>query len=299
MTSLYEGLVRRLRRDRVEKNRRRFDLDAGYDAYHEFCRSRFARSVEAPESTVPTLGFERFPVIEADEAATLRRRIETDFKCAVAVEKSPHLLHYQIDDDCFDRELLERILTPAFDSRAIGFFRSEYFVHWYGVSRAVPVPELGENSFSWHCDRGPRNHLKLIVYLNDHSEHGGGTEFLDAYTTSAIARTGYVFGPVKSRLADLSQLAARAGVDYAPWCAEMSAGDGLLFSPARVLHRGLVPTRGPRVVVTVCLLPSPVHWRVALERGAMLRRNRDGKWHSDASVLREILGECEKGPTRA
>jgi hypothetical protein len=224
-------------------------------------------------------------VIDADAAGELRRQIESRFECTVARKKSPHLLLYRIDDDGFDREFLERVLAPAVDARARDFFESEYFVLWYSVSRAVPVREAGKNSFLWHCDRGPGAHLKLLLYLNDHSEHGGGTEFLDLAATERIAETGYVYAPVRTRVGDLAPLAARVGVEYAPWEARLDAGEGILFQPANVLHRGLLPTRGPRLVATLCLLPSAIPWRAALDRGMRPRLAGEEKWPDAGELL--------------
>ncbi len=275
--------------DRVEGNRRTWDRDAGYGAYHAFCRSRFARTGSA-SGTPPREGFERFRVIDPEIAAGLRRRVEADYVCSVMNEKSPHLLLYRIDDPSFDRHLLEQVVTPALDERAVRYFGSEYLVYWYSVSRAIPCETLDRNSFRWHCDRGPEHHLKLLLYLNDHEEHGGGTQFLDVESTRQIARGGYVFAPVKTRVSDLAPHAKRAGIAYEPWSPEMTAGEGILFPPARALHRGLLPTHGPRTVLTLCLLPSPVAWRTALDRGGFAGSTNGAKWHANASTLRQLYG---------
>jgi hypothetical protein len=62
----------------------------------------------------------------------------------------------------------------------------------------------------------------------------------------------------------------------------MAAGDAVLFQPARVLHRGISPTRAPRLTATLCLLPSPVHWQRALECATLSDLAVDEKWHEDA-----------------
>jgi hypothetical protein len=283
--------------DRVEANRRRWDRDAGYAAYHTLCRSRFARSRPAPGAPVRE-GYERFQVIAPEVAASLRRRLEADYECEVAREKSPHLMLYRIDAPSFERELLEQVMTLAVDERVVRYFGSEYFVYWYSAGRAIPSETLGRNSYRWHCDRGPEHHLKLILYLNDYAEHGGGTEFLDEEATRRIAETGYVFDSVKSRVSDLAPYAKRVGIAYEPWFAEMKAGEGILFQPARNLHRGLLPRHGPRMAITFCLLPSPIPWRDALERGGVPRLGGD-KWHADAADLRERLAGSGSEPRDA
>jgi len=273
--------------DRVAGNRRKWDREAGYADYHAFCRNRFARN-EAPSGETPSEGYERFRVIAPEVAASLRQRIESDYGCVGTREKSPHKQVYQIDDPGFDRELLEQVVTPALDERAVRYFGSEYFVYWYSVSRSIPTPELLHNSFRWHCDRGPEQHLKLLLYLNDYEEHGGKTGFLDMLTTQRIAKTGYVFDSVRTRVSDLAPYAKRVGAAYEPWSPELNAGEGVLFSPARTLHRGFIPRHGPRVVVTLCLLPSPIPWREAFDRGGIPPLD-EGKWHAHAAELQDRL----------
>jgi hypothetical protein len=73
------------------------------------------------------------------------------------------------------------------------------------------------------------------------------------------------------------------------------AGEAVLFQPARLLHRGISPTRGPRLTVTLCLLPSLVDCRRALRAGAMSDFAIDEMWHDDATQflagLQRRLGE--------
>jgi hypothetical protein len=274
---------------RVEREYDKHDREAGYAEYHAFCRSRFGR--ELGDSTTPlvTEGRERLRLMSAAEATALRERVERDSVSERMKEKSPHLAVHAIDDEAFVREILERILTPEVDARAARFFGSEYFVYWTMVSRASPVPEMGFNSFRWHCDKGPRAHLKLIAYLNANANHGGGTECLDLEATRGLAREGYVFAPVKTRVSDIGGPAVRAGVEYAPWFPDLEAGEGVVFQPSKVLHRGVVPETGARVAVTLCLLPSPIPWREALDRGVRISVEEDDKWSPDASEFRSAL----------
>jgi len=300
MQHLFRG--RRIRRwapwasaaDRVEGEYDAFDVRAGYADYHAECHSRFTRKLDeaAPPQVVDGLGVdgrELLNVMSEAEAIDLRGRIEERFPCRVLKEKSQHLQVYDMNDAAFGRELLEKVLTPGVDARISRFFGSEYLAYWILGTRAVPVEQLGFNSFRWHCDKGPRAHLKLIVYLSHFDEHHGGTEFLDLSATRELRTTGYVFAPVKKRLADLAELAEREGVAYEPWLPKARAGEGVLFQPGRVLHRGVVPSHGARVALTICLLPSPVPWREAFARGVFCAVGEDAKWHADAGELRAAL----------
>jgi hypothetical protein len=269
--------------------RRRYEVEAGYSDYHAFCRSRFTRAPIPGPAPIVEKGRELLRVLDASAARDIQRDVETRFRCLPTVEKSPHLMRFDIDDGRSSRELLERIVTREVDERAACFFGSEYFVYWYSITRATPVPDLGYNSFRWHCDRGPVGHLKLLLYLNGHEEHGGGTELLDLDTTRGLQASGYINAPVRTRVVDLAPLAEQSGVAYAPWSPEMRAGEGILFQPASVLHRGSLPTHGPRHVITVCLLPSPIPWRDAYDRGSHRGKQGDEKWHTNAAELREAL----------
>jgi hypothetical protein len=144
-------------------------------------------------------------------------------------------------------------------------------------------------SFRWHCDRGPKTHLKLIVYLNATDEHGGNTEFVSLADTARVAAHGYLFGWAQTRSSDIGDISRIAQRDLAPCSRAMGAGDGVLFQPATVLHRGISPHRGPRYIITLCLLPSPVHWETALARGAMSDLATDTKWHQNAAQLLNVM----------
>jgi hypothetical protein len=266
-----------------------FEIESGYADYYDFCRSRAPRARDAVASALVEIGREQFPVTTAAAAGELEREIVARFKDFPTAEKAPHLTVFEIDDLDFRKKMLETILTEEVDARVARFFGCEYFVYGGMVSRSSPVDELGLNSFRWHCDRGPRAHLKLIYYLNDAAEHGGGTDFLDLEATRRLEPTGYVFAPVKTRVADLAPLAAQAGLPYAPFSLQPGAGEGILFQPAGVLHRGVLSTRGPRHAVTICLLPSPVAWREALARGAPAAARGEYKWHEDAAEIRAAL----------
>jgi hypothetical protein len=273
----------------VQRTRSRYEVDAGYAAYHDFCRRRFARTLDPAPGPIVEKGRELLRVLDASAAREIQRDVEARFESRPSEPKSPHLRNFVIDDEGWSLALLERIVTREVDARAARFFGSEFFVYWFTITQATPVRELGRNSFRWHCDRGPVGHLKLLLYLNGFDEHGGGTEFLDLETTRGLESSGYVFAPVKTRVADLTSLAARVGVPYAPWAPVMRAGEGILFQPSNVLHRGMLPTHGRRYVITLCLLPSPIPWRDAFERARAMATLGYDKWHEKADELRQAL----------
>jgi hypothetical protein len=266
---------------------RKFDDECGYGAYHDACRARFERAQSAtPDGDSNLLerrGFEHVHVMDAGTAEALRAELESRFEMQSVKKDKPELVGYDIDDEAFRDRLITAALPAPVDDLIARHFGSEYRVHYFQVTRTEAGG--GTASFRWHCDQGPSLHLKLIVYLNDSREHGGNTEFLDLAASEALARIGYLFGPTTTRTDDLSDVLAREDLEYRPESRDMAPGDGVLFQPARAAHRGVSPLRGQRTALTLCLIPSTVHWREALSDGEMFDLKLDEKWHADARTL--------------
>ncbi|MGH8247549.1 MAG: hypothetical protein ACREUU_14080 [Gammaproteobacteria bacterium] len=199
---------------------------------------------------------------------------------------------YRIRDPAMVRELLEATLPEQVDALLTQFFCSEYLVHWFTLSRTAPAAVQNSISFRWHCDRGPKAHLKLLVYLNGAETHAGGTALLNLVDTALLAEKGYLFGRGRKRTVEIGELSRLAGRDIVPDLRPMRAGEGIVFQPATTLHSGISPRSGPRFVLTLCLLPSPVHWKEALQCGTMTDLTEQYLWHSHAS---ELLRRMEKG----
>ena len=276
---------------RVDNVFHEFDHTRGYDAWQEHCRTRFNRPLPMPASNgaLTSQGFVSLQAMAPTRAAELLAVVGADEGIARLKRDSAKLEGFGLDNLALVRQLLEASLTPEVDGHCLEFFRSEYLVHWYTLSRTAPGNEPASVSFRWHCDKGPRTHLKLLVYLNDHSEHGGGTSYLDLAGTAAVARSGYVFARGQRRSGSLKELGALAGLELQAHDHHPRAGEAVLFQPSRVLHSGITPTRGPRYVLTLCLLPSPVPWRAAFERRAQVDLRRDDLWHADARQMEQRL----------
>lgn len=275
-----------------------YDEKRGYRAYHELCRRVAPRSVPKRGSEVSSAGAETFSVMEPATAARLLASVADGAEIAALKKDSMHLEGFRIADPARVEEILSAALSPVADRRIAAFFESEYLVHWFTLTRTPAAERQDSVSFRWHCDRGPRSHLKLLVYLNATREHGGNTELLDLEQTARVADRGYLFGPSEKRIEDLERLSRKVGRELRPRLRELEAGEGLLFQPSRVLHRGVSPTRGPRFVLTLCLLPSPVPWQEALRRGTCSDLAADEKWHAHAAELAVRLGLDMKASER-
>jgi hypothetical protein len=275
---------------RVERVFRKYDRACGYERFHAHCRAAFRRTLSNDPIPLIEEGVECLRVMNEEATANTLRQIRERFESERFRKNADRVHAYRIDDEAFARQLLSDAFTPEVDDHVARFFGSEYFVHWFIVNRAMPRPEENFNSFLWHCDKGPRAHLKLLIDLNGVQEHGGRSDFLNLEETRKLADSGYLFGAVAERRSDLSSLAASVGVEFRPRSWRLAAGEGLLFQPSSVLHRGVMPSDAPRYLLAICLLPSPVPWEEALRRGVMSDLSRDAKWHRDAMDVARRLG---------
>jgi hypothetical protein len=275
---------------RAERVYRDFDEERGFRAYHELCRAEFSRDAKTLTTPVNETGFEYLEVMDQVRAADLLKKITATVPLTYVKKDTKNLQGFRPTEPGLVEEILSAALPEPVDDRVIRFFGSEYMVHWFTLTQAPPAPEQKSVSFRWHCDKGPRCHLKLLVYLNPTDEHGGTTALIDLAETTRVARAGYLFGRASKRTKDLAFLSRLAGSDLRECRRALRAGEGLLFQPASVLHRGISPQRGPRFVLALCLLPSPIHWTEALRRGAMYDLARDEKWPRHASELLRRMG---------
>jgi len=268
---------------RAQRVYRDYDSDRRYGEYHAHCQARFKRELEPePGTALQRQGFEYFTPLNEVEAGHRCRELLKNHSSRLIKKDSKHLEGFHVEDMAWVEAFLSRVLDGSLDQRIVEYFKSEYLLHWLTFSVTRQAREQDSVSFRWHCDKGPSTHLKLIVYLNPTAEHGGNTEFIDLEGSEAVARRGYLFGWSKTRTSDIRRLSRIAGCELTKHGSPLQAGQAVLFQPARVLHRGLSPDRGDRLVMTLCILPSPVHWKLALQRGALSDLAVDEKWHKDA-----------------
>lgn len=271
---------------------RDFDQGRRYAEYHARCRAAFERSpMPRVDEDLGQRGFSYLRALEPAAAAACAGELTTRHSLQLLKKDSQDLEGFRVADRQWLRGLLAAVLQGRADESIAGFFQSEYLVHWVALSLTRAAPEQSSVSFRWHCDKGPSAHLKLIVYLNATAEHGGNTEFIDRAGTMAVAGRGYLFGWSKTRTGDIAHLSRLAGRELSASQRPMEAGEAVLFEPARVLHRGVSPTRGPRLTATLCLLPSPVPWQQAFDSDVLADLAVDEKWHGDAL---EFLSELQR-----
>lgn len=277
---------------KTERIYREFDITRGYSHYHDLCKDKFTRK-EHIDSDNPLNkdGFQYLNVISPNKAQELIDEIDSTHYLSYIKKDTKDLLGYRITDPILIKNVLSLVLRDDVDKSITNYFESEYLAHWFIFTVTPQAEQQKSVSFRWHCDRGPTKHLKLIVYLNPTAAHGGNTEFISLADTKDIGRKGYVFGWTKARSSDINYLSKIAGREIISHKKDMNAGEGVIFQPSTVLHRGVSPPLGTRYVLTLCLLPSPVHWSDALKHNTMSDLAINEGWHQNADELLQGLNE--------
>lgn len=241
-----------------------------FDQWHAACRERHGGGIaDAADTDLMRLGFEKMAFLDGETAEKLRNRIDLIADIPGRLIESGNgqdKVNESSDKHLFS--LLGKVFHPEAERRITHYFGCDFFVHWYLLSRTHPSPAPNV-SFLWHRDWGPETFLNMMIYLNGTGEHGGGTQFLDMQTTKKLAAAGYDYPPVSERLSDLSELAEKAGAEYNPAGLSLAPGEGFIFQPTKVLHRGILPTQGTRYVLFLNLMPSCCPWREGFRRWTM------------------------------
>ncbi|GLK57356.1 hypothetical protein JOD31_003692 [Methylopila capsulata] len=253
----------RLDPSRTRQARQAFDADGKYDAWQAFCQSGAAAPAGGDGGRLDADGFEIVTLLSPEEAKSAK---EACLANAKKMEAAKAEIDYadvlSFENTEFLRGVVEKMLSPEMSQKVKAVFGSEFYVHSLVVNRTMPA-KASKRSFLWHCDRGPLNFLKINMFLDATEDHGGTTEFIDLGQSAAFERVGYTFGPNKERVPDLKRLGAQIGVAPQVERPELAAGQAFIFFPSRVLHRGFLPSRGVRHMMSLVLLPSPVHWSLA------------------------------------
>lgn len=273
-----------------------FDKKGGYDAWAAFCQSQFKRSAGSVGGELQNNGIAVVKCLTETEAkATKALALEK----AEAFKASKKAIDYadvlKFADSEFLLPTVTKMLSADMDKTVTAIFGSEYYVHSLVVNRTMPS-KVSKRSFLWHCDRGPQNFIKINMFLDATSEHGGTTEFLNITDSQVFEKAGYTFGANARRIADLSRLSGKLKTNPKVIHPQLAAGEAFAFFPARSLHRGFLPTKGTRHMLSIVLLPSPIHWRKAWDATAKTgyHLTSNATFPDNASSLFGVLGLEEK-----
>ncbi|MGD9850326.1 MAG: hypothetical protein AB7T38_03560 [Nitrospirales bacterium] len=266
-----------------------FDDRQGYQSYAHHCRERFSGTIDSAPGLLTQQGLEHVSILNPPEAGELLSQALT--RTDESMTNKPQIDYSDIliiRDKVFLETWFRKIFQTALTAKLTGYFQSHFLIYWYTFLKAKPADQA-VRSFLWHCDKGPSAHLKILLYLNDMKEHRGNTIFLDRATTARFAQSGYVFGSVKKRTDDLTELARQEKIPLHPYSWDMKAGEGVAFEPSQVLHRGILPSTGFRYVLAFCLLPSPIPWDQAFIGNNHEGFRADYTWHPHAQDLMKAI----------
>lgn len=286
---------------RTRAARHHFDVAGGYDEWQVQCQKAFKRKIPAGENAIATSGMEVVTILSPAEAAKTKQLLLDKAKQFQQKKKAidyADTLAFENTD--FLTPIMEKMFNPEIDARITRFFGSEYFVQGLVANRTMPAAE-SKRSFLWHGDRGPKNFLKINLFLDATSEHGGTTEFLNIAESEKFEKIGYTFGANDRRVSDLATISGKAGVTPHVTHPQLDAGQAFMFLPSRSLHRGFLPTKGTRHMLLAIILPSPIHWRKAWdhmsESGYFLREGET--FPEQAEILRGKMGLADARAERA
>lgn len=249
-----------LRPGLVDRTFRFFDIDQGWMDYTDAC-VRAARQSDPdlfadlrPDYSAGLLadGFTTVPALGPDACAREIARLDAH---GGAVPTNSLTLSETA-------ATLDEVMNPAMVALLHTYFRSHFMVFFYHMESTGP--QTDNVSLRWHCDTGPRRHLKAFVYLTGPETHDAGTLIFDRETTRRFMDAGYPFGPVEERVRDIHPFAERYRIPGTPTKVSPPAGHAAVFEPANVLHRGDPPSRGTRYYIQIGLVPSPQPWREML-----------------------------------
>lgn len=159
-------------------------------------------------------------------------------------------------------KLVMKCIQQSLDQELISYFESEYYLFWLNISKVGAHSIAEDCSTGWHCDMGPKNHLKSITYLNDYSEHESTTLLLSKDSTKKLIETGYIFTTVNHRQTNIKPLCNEFGIPYHEITIKPNAGDTIIFNPRQLVHRRLSSKKNcTRYCLNFCFLPSIYNWR--------------------------------------
>ena len=251
-------------------------LDKIFAAWHVWCRNAFGRTPVDADVALLRQGYETVPFLAPDGARSLLETVAGRGADSANVSWD-NVLQQTIALAPADLTDLERLvagaMTPAADASLTAYFGCEYFIYWVQANRTFSrqCPQVASNPGimeeppvnQWHRDEGPPPFVSIMIYLNGTEEHGGGTEFLDLETTRRLEAAGHGYYQLQEQYGDVAPIMEDLGLAYDPRMPATRAGDALLFQSRDILHRGVVPTRGPRYVVTLLMLPCSLPWSEA------------------------------------
>ena len=238
-----------------------FEIKQGYGKLVDRAKACSPYGGMAPTSAVNDRGVDLVRSLSPEAAAAFAAQVfDTDGACRFRSLPTETVV-----------ALLASVLAGPTHDAIISALGTHYAVVFAGGDTALPMTSATTDnqklSFKWHTDQGPACHLKLLLYLDGPEAHDGGTMFLERPYSNLLRHSGYFYCSIVKRLDDLTPLAEALGIGpLQERRLSPEAGEGALFEPTNILHKGVAPTFGRRRIFTIGLVPWITPWQQAFTR---------------------------------
>ncbi|MDD9876298.1 MAG: hypothetical protein OXR84_02520, partial [Magnetovibrio sp.] len=135
------------------------------------------------------------------------------------------------------------------------FFRIDHIE----MMRSRPA-EISGKSYEWHRDFDPMAKIHILIYLTVSGPLIRTTFFANVADTRRCVEQGYAFPPRSRRVADINSLFPDDADPIVPTRPTLAAGDATIFTPSRILHRGIIHDTEYRDLLVLNILPSMNPW---------------------------------------
>lgn len=244
--------------------------------FHEFCRRVYRRDPKPALTPLADQGIETFRRLlkpkEAkklsDVAGTILAGAGPDGGAVGPLPGTPDEAVVRVPPvarmEKAVAEVLGKVFRPAVTDALEAYMGCHFRIDHAFVYRTHPV-ERHLISFLWHRDVAPMTQVHIMVYLTASGARAGETHFLGLDTTREAAVKGYHYTNVGQRLDDMSKILGGKGAKAKIIRPKLDVGDAVAFAAPRVLHRGRLPVKRFRDVLTFVVLPSAVPWNFEIE----------------------------------
>ncbi len=154
------------------------------------------------------------------------------------------------------KECAELVFVNRVNELISNYYQSEYKVYWSTFDEVDSEANNYKPHTYWHLDGGVRKTLKLFVYLNPVTEHGGNTLIIDQGRTHQLRVAGELPIEEEKRKKDLTPVLQKMGLSTYCLAYDLKAGDALIFDPIKLAHKCLPPRAGAqRYTLSFTLAP--------------------------------------------